>query len=287
MSDLIEIMAAQSSRLDPLPTGLSRRLTKLEGIRAIVFDVYGTLFISGSGDISLADEQDRDAVMLAVLEESGFAWSQGAGAVSTLFFEKIKESNAVARAGGIDFPEVEIRDIWRELLQCEDWKNASNEAIDALAVRYETRVNPVWPMPGLETTLDELRGHRMQLGIISNAQFYTPLLFQHFLGQLPPGLGFADQLCVWSYRERIGKPSQRLFDISVEKLASCELKPCEVLYVGNDMRNDMVPAAAAGMRTALFAGDARSLRLREHSADALPVDIVLTGLGQLLECVGD
>ena len=225
--------------------------------------------------------------MLAVLEESGFTWSRGTEAISAVFLEKIKESHAVARASGIDFPEVEIRQIWRELLLCEGFRNASDEAIEALAVRYETRVNPVWPMPGLETTLDDLRSRRLQFGIISNAQFYTPLLFQHFLGQLPPGLGFADQLCVWSYCERIGKPSQRLFDIAVEKLASCGLKPCEVLYVGNDMRNDMVPAAAAGLRTALFAGDARSLRLRGHSADALPVDIVLTELGQLLECLGD
>ena len=36
-----------------------------------------------------------------------------------------------------------------------------------------------------------------------------------------------------------------------------------VLFVGNDMLNDVAAAAAVGLRTALFAGDQRSLRLRE------------------------
>ncbi|MCB1095076.1 MAG: HAD family hydrolase [Verrucomicrobiae bacterium] len=287
MSGFLEIMAAQSSQLDPVPTGLAPRLKKLDGIKAVVFDIYGTLFISGSGDISLAGVQDLDSVMLEVLVASGITWTQGATGISQQFLEEIKASHAGSRALGIDFPEVEIREIWKGLLQCQGDGMPSDGAIEALAVRYETTVNPVWPMPGLEALLVELRARRMKLGIISNAQFYTPLLFRHFLGRQLSSLGFDDELCVWSYREGIGKPSQRLFDISVARLASYGLSPCEVLYVGNDMRNDMVPAAAAGMRTALFAGDARSLRLREHSVDALLVDVVLTRLDQLLQCIDD
>ena len=53
--------------------------------------------------------------------------------------------------------------------------------------------------------------------------------------------------------------------------------------VGNDVRNDLLGARAAGLRTALFAGDARSLRLRRddpRSAAVCP-DLVLTHLSQL------
>ncbi|MCL1812348.1 MAG: hypothetical protein FWG29_02365, partial [Treponema sp.] len=35
------------------------------------------------------------------------------------------------------------------------------------------------------------------------------------------------------------------------------------LYIGNDMKNDITGAAGEGFTTALFAGDRRSLRLRE------------------------
>ena len=34
-------------------------------MRAVVFDIYGTLFISGSGDISLAKTEDRSPAIVA------------------------------------------------------------------------------------------------------------------------------------------------------------------------------------------------------------------------------
>ena len=53
--------------------------------------------------------------------------------------------------------------------------------------------------------------------------------------------------------------------------------------VGNDVRNDLLGARAAGLRTALFAGDARSLRLRRDDPRCAAVcpDLVLTHLSQL------
>ena len=58
-----------------------------------------------------------------------------------------------------------------------------------------------------------------------------------------------------------------------------------VLYVGNDMLNDIYPAAKAGFKTALFAGDSRSLRLRKDKPKCkyLSADIVITDLIQLLD----
>jgi putative hydrolase of the HAD superfamily len=62
-----------------------------------------------------------------------------------------------------------------------------------------------------------------------------------------------------------------------------------VLYVGNDMRNDIVPAASVGFNTALFAGDQRSLRLRESDADCRNVtpDVIVTDLRQLIVGIDD
>ena len=56
------------------------------------------------------------------------------------------------------------------------------------------------------------------------------------------------------------------------------------LYVGNDMLNDIYPAQKTGFITGLFAGDARSLRLRsdEPACKNLSADIVITDLIQLL-----
>ena len=53
--------------------------------------------------------------------------------------------------------------------------------------------------------------------------------------------------------------------------------------VGNDVRNDILAARRAGLRGALFAGDARSLRLRrdDPACAGLEPDLVLTELPQL------
>ena len=92
----------------------------------------------------------------------------------------------------------------------------------------------------------------------------------------------------WSYRSGEAKPSTALFRGVLESLARQGIKPEECLYVGNDIRNDIWPAGELGFRTALFAGDARSLRLRAEDPDCRDVrpDLVLTDLRQLLEVIG-
>ncbi|MGA0334565.1 MAG: HAD family hydrolase [Kiritimatiellia bacterium] len=81
------------------------------------------------------------------------------------------------------------------------------------------------------------------------------------------------------------KPSLRLYQNLLEKLK--EIKPEECLFVGNDMLNDVMPAQRVGMRTALFAGDRRSLRLRsgDSRVQGVEPDLVLTHLNQLMECL--
>ncbi len=97
-------------------------------------------------------------------------------------------------------------------------------------------------------------------------------------------------LCVWSYEVGEAKPSPELFRRLSERLeASRKLSPRECLYVGNDMLNDISAAAAAGYRTALFAGDARSLRLRAgdpRCSDVHP-DVTITRLGDILDVVNN
>jgi putative hydrolase of the HAD superfamily len=58
--------------------------------------------------------------------------------------------------------------------------------------------------------------------------------------------------------------------------------------LGNDMRNDIVPAARTGFQTVLFAGDARSLRLRSESPEckALRPNAIVTHLAQLCGLMG-
>jgi putative hydrolase of the HAD superfamily len=54
------------------------------------------------------------------------------------------------------------------------------------------------------------------------------------------------------------------------------------------MLNDIYPARKAGFKTALFAGDQRSLRMRSDDPRCrdLTPDLVVTDLGQLIAVIG-
>jgi len=273
-----------------LPDDAEERFPELDGIRAVVFDVYGTLFSSGVGDISLATEDNRDAAIRAVLENNGLRLAESAAPLrlDEALHTVIHRHQDKRRKEGIEYPEVDIRSVWADLIE-EFTANGHIEAqadtdIETLVIDYETRVNGIQPMPGLPEVLAVLHRRGLVLSIISNAQFYTPLLFEAFLGKTLDELGFCPDCNVWSYAELVGKPSQKLYQLAAERLKKHHhLHPEQCLYVGNDMRNDVWPAQALGFRTALFAGDRLSLRRRkEHEAcKDLQPDAEITELRQV------
>ena len=262
--------------LVPIPTGSEESTAPLPNLRAVIADIYGTLFVSGSGDIGVAAATDNHIALVESLHAAGLP---GDAAQVEDWVAAVRASHADARGRGIAHPEVDVRTIWREVVSTP----VTREQIDVLAVEYECRVNPVWPMPGLADVLTILRQRGLLLGIVSNAQFYTPLLFEACLGQPHPRLGFADPLCVWSYRQREAKPAPGMFAPVVEELHRLGIPPEQAVYVGNDMLNDIRTASRAGFRTCLFAGDRRSLRLREDDdrCRGLHPDRVITTLHQL------
>ena len=305
---LVSRIRRLSSPLSPLPTGVVPRLEDLSDVRAVLFDVYGTLFVSASGEVGTAGlGADALAFAEAIVASAGTADLSGGrdeGLLQRigvrgvdLLHSCVESHHRERRSEGILFPEVDIRSIWGKVIdQLKSERLSGDEVleysiafpdvrIDALAVEYECRANPVWPMPGAEQLLAALRSTDVILGIVSNAQFYTPLLFEALLGGKPEQLGFCSDLCIWSYQERTAKPSDRLLRKALDRLrSSMGIRPQQVLYVGNDMRNDIVPAVDLCCRSALFAGDRRSYRPRTDEPlcrETVP-DLVVTDLRELI-----
>lgn len=268
--------------LKPIPTELHPKGSLPESIRCILFDIYGTLFISASGDFrnmrfdSGVEERLQELLDLFRLKISPKDLVER-------IEREIEQSHAASGQKGIDFPEVDIAVIWTRILG--DLGIKRRESILRFAVKYELLTNPVYPMPDLELTLSFLHEKGIRLGIISNAQFYTPMLFEWFPGSTLQQLGFDMDLVLLSYRFGIAKPSPYLFEKAANRAGRYGIERNEILYVGNDMLNDICPAAATGMRTALFAGDRRSLRLRESHplCQKVTPDIILTQLRQLMD----
>ncbi|MEQ8836286.1 MAG: HAD family hydrolase, partial [Lacipirellulaceae bacterium] len=182
-----EVIRRASKPLSPKPTSLQPRLPQLEGIRAVLFDIYGTLIISGSGDIGAADPTIRGQAFSDALQAVGVEYRGDPEAGARILRELIDASHAKSRDEGIDFPEIDIVAVWQSTyrkLEAGSLITAGQQVdLEQLATEFEVRTNPVWPMPGLVDCLGNLRDSGRVLGIISNAQFFTPAVFPALAGE--------------------------------------------------------------------------------------------------------
>ena len=265
--------------MSPLPTSQTPGGSLVGKIQCIFFDIYGTLFISGSGDISVARKSSRLNQQLEHLTHK-YDIGKAPQALVADLYDAIETRHRQQRDNGIDYPEVKIDDIWQQVLEINDIRR-----VRKFAIEYELIVNPVYPMPNLEALLKTCSQQTLPMGIISNAQFFTPLLFEWFLDARMEQLGFDSELIFLSYQWCYAKPSKALFKMAASAINAKGFDTTAALLVGNDMLNDIYPAHHLGFQTALFAGDARSLRLRKDESRCadLSADLILTDLGQLID----
>jgi len=236
---LIKTIRALAHPLAPKPTGVRPKISHLAGIKAVLFDVYGTLLVSGAGDISYGTEANKTHEFMAAAQAVG--WDVDDAKTAALYVaaleRKIRALRYSLRRDGIAFPEANIEQVWRKVLT--SWRKKLHQGnrlgrdyIRRLAIGYECRVNPVWPMPGLRDVLPRLKAVGLILGIVSNAQFFTPLALAAF-----PETGwtrglFDKTLCAWSYRWREAKPSPNPIPCrNARKFVQCGLNemptPCD------------------------------------------------------------
>lgn len=265
------------SEMKPLPTDLTPTGHLRKPVCCLLCDIYGTLFISGSGDIGIAQQQKTQHRKIEALL-ARYQMDMSSSKLIETFYAAIRTEHRLAKAKGVDWPEVQIDTIWAQILPFGEAKS-----VRSFAVEFEMIMNPVWPMPGLNALIDACKKNGLRLGIISNAQFFTAYLFEWHLGKSPQALGFDPQLTFCSYQYGWAKPSRFLYRLADEKLQEMGISTNQTAYIGNDVRNDIAPAKDVGFQTVLFAGDARSLRLREDDPTCKNVrpDLRITHLNQL------
>ncbi len=286
--------------LDPVETGEAFALncdkSEFSNIKAVIFDIYGTLLISDSGDIGGVYHGVKHA--LEVLEKARFVFNPDHLAVDigkhvvNNYLECIEIHHKDEKAKGNSYPEVVIEKIWEQLVEklVEKQLVTAPEKFDCkeLAMHFEFLNNPTYPMPGMEESLKNISEMGLELGIVSNAQYFTPMLLKFFMNQeITEGyeslMYFNPDLQVYSYLEGKAKPGFDLYQKMAAKLKEKGILPEESLFVGNDMLNDIYASKSCGFKTALFAGDRRSLRLRvDHpKLEGVDPDVVITDLRQL------
>ena len=172
---LVNIIRNCSRPLVPIPTGELPVLPARDRkpvFKAILFDVYGTLFVSDSGDIGSEAGSVPDGLSELC---SDFGISDPPELALSKFSGKIHEEHERAKSSAAlpdDLrPEVRVEEIWSSLY---DFKN--RELAVEFSLLYECLVNPVYPMPYLGEALDAAKSAGLAMGIVSNAQVFSELL---------------------------------------------------------------------------------------------------------------
>jgi putative hydrolase of the HAD superfamily len=296
--NFIRAFLGESAMMKPVPTLLKPFVRKDPAIKAFIFDVYGTLLISASGDIDesiFSTDNIYRALNSAGIQVDSSVKDQAMLLAEVLdeFRQTVREYHDKERTEELPFPEVDVLQIWEKIILTREEQNQlvldGPLCIKCFTFVFEVLSNRIYPMPGMKELLNQLSAQSYPLGIISNAQFYTPVIMNFFLhdtiSEDEAVSPFDPDLTIFSYKYMRSKPDMFLFELLKEQCKrKYDLFADEILFIGNDMFRDIYPAFLAGFKTALFAGDTKSLRLRQEKPELKKIvpDYIITDLMQLI-----
>jgi putative hydrolase of the HAD superfamily len=211
-------------------------------VRGLIFDINGTLT-----DIHTNEwHDDVYRVISNLLSYQGIAL--GPKTVKESFFQIMADQRA---ASGERHPEFDAVGIFREIItrhSTDFTRRLPPEKLEQLprllaethraASRYRLQL-----YPGVEHTIKQLLPN-YHLAIITDGQTAYAIPELNAVGLF----GYFDPVIVsgdFGYR----KPDKRLF---ARALTAMQMEPSEVVFVGNDMYNDVLGAEALGIKTVFF-----------------------------------
>jgi putative hydrolase of the HAD superfamily len=212
-------------------------------IRAIIFDIYGTLLEVGPPRPdapvrwTLMWEDKLKTGPRLTLDEFGAACQ-----------EAIQREHRAERARGILHPEVYWPDIVSSVLP--EFAHLSEAERSEFRFYHAQMAHTVRLMPGAAEALRGLRRASLRLGLASNSQLYT-------LRELDTALAGADlsknlfspTLCFFSFEHGFSKPDPHVFRMLTVRLQMLGIGPEDILMVGDRLDHDIEPARVAGWQT--------------------------------------
>ena len=282
----VAIVRAWLERLQPLTVvPLEVEVRPPRNYDAVLFDIYGTLLTSK------ATTADQQASTIADICADAFPditppALHHCHTIRNAFYQQLSRHCETLRQRGQKPTEVDFRNIWAQVLRTELHLDRAKhlQQVELFAFLYAITTHRVWPQPELLTTLKGLAEKKTPLGVISNAQFYTPIIVSYFLecelsfntAVIP---WFEQRLTFYSFQHGYAKPDDYFFIEAKQQLTEMGIDPAATLYVGNDYRNDIDSANRNGLCSVFYAGDSNACRVNHPTAEPA---FVITSLAQLL-----
>jgi hypothetical protein len=291
----------------PEPVKARPHLASLPGIRAVSWNVYGTLLAIPFGE--LVFEHPQPFVMTMALEKTiaefkmWASMSRKPGAPSEYMLHLYKtqlDEQRLAPSPGEKHPEIASDRLWEGLIKKlfqKDYKfdagfyGSLNEFSRKVAYFFHASLQGTSCYPGATAALRAVADAGLLQSLCADGQSFTAVQLQRGLDAGDGGLRLETvippELQVFSYEAKGKKPSERLFRHSLERLEKQGIGPAEVLHVGSRIDKDIAPAKKLGLKTALFAGDRNSLAATaEQLKDpATRPDVLITELAQIAEVI--
>ncbi|MGM0444687.1 MAG: HAD family hydrolase [Fibrobacterota bacterium] len=289
-----------------VPDTFHARLDQLGEIKAVIFDVYGTLVDYWHGGVEGPEYKARylQSVFRRTAEYFGFTETlrtinPAMAPEKTLFdfyHNLIGMKHEEMHKKNRSFPEIQIEDIWGIILSILENNGyvrtgyigdvSKEDAALCMAYYYNFFALGRGLFPYVTDALKGLEDKNIRVGILSNAQFYTPLDLTFFLRHQSDGRimdineVFDVDLSFFSYVYGVAKPSELLFDRLTSALHEVQIDPGEALFVGNDLELDIMAGAAAGLKTGLFTGRRESTYYHGREREVVP-DITFSSYADL------
>jgi FMN phosphatase YigB (HAD superfamily) len=281
-------------------------LKRLQDVQVVTFNCYGTLLAIREGKLLFL--HPNEFVMETALEKTiqefkmWPAMSRKPGKPSAQLLQWYRQilDELSLHTGAERYPEVRVDDVWERIVKRlvkNEYKfdtqfyGSLNRFAECVAYFFHASLQGTGPQPGALETLRGLKERGYLLGVVGDGQCFTRVQLLRALRSQGPlerlDELFDPELIVLSFEVGARRPSEQLFRQALNRLASRGVRPEEVLHVGNDLALDILPAKRLRMRTALYAGDRRSLgATKEQLLDrASRPDLLLAQLSNLLLCL--
>ena len=236
-------------------------MKRVEGIRAVTYDCWGTLI------------RDRDY--------EG-AMATRAGALEHLLGLSADEAHALLREAWTThdqaWKQVETFGPGRMAAYCLEARGIGDDAKMAELTRAFEEASlqvGVAPVEGARETLSELAGAGIRRGLVCDTGFTPARVVRRLLDDA----GLIDYLEVLCFSDEVGVPKPGN-DIFAKALAELGVRPPEAIHVGDLRRTDIAGAHDVGMHAARFRG------VHDDRSDAPDAHIVLDRHIDLLDVIG-
>jgi FMN phosphatase YigB (HAD superfamily) len=253
----------------------------LAGIKAVVWNLYGTLLRVTDGELLLSHHTElRMQVALektigefnmwnSMTRKPGAPWEH----ILPRYRAALEDIELTAKVAPGDFGHANGSSAWRRILEMLGQKEyqydkafygSLDQLSEKIAYFFQLCLQGVEAAPNATAALTAVSQSGLVQGLLTDAQPFTLIQALRAFGQqgkLPPLNELFDPAClILSCQLGVRKPSPTLYDTCLQRFAEKGIQPGEILYVGNRLQSDLAVAKQLGIKTALYVGDKLSLQ---------------------------